>query len=78
MLFFAVAVLWMPLILLTTLIGGGATPRSLGCRDRRCLASLLNLATGNGNVFHTSKDPFLDFSINWSVQAIGHNVPTRH
>ena len=70
MLFFAVAVLWMPLVLLATLVGGGATPRSLGSRDGRGLASLLNLASGNGDGFHTSIDPLLDFSINWSIECI--------
>ena len=70
MLFFAVAVLWMPLVLLATLVSGGATPRTLRCCNGRGLASLLNLATGDGDGFHTIIDPFLDFSIDWSIECV--------
>jgi hypothetical protein len=68
----------MPLVLLTTLVGGGATPRSLGSRDGRVLASLLNLATGDGDGFHTIIESPLDFSIDWSVQSVGHDVSARY
>lgn len=53
------------LVFLATLVSGGATPRTLGGRDRGVGASLLNLALGNGDGFHTSIDSKIDFSIDY-------------
>ena len=53
-LFFPVAMLGVAFVFLATLVGGGATPRTLGGRDRGVGASLLNLALGDGDGFHTS------------------------
>jgi hypothetical protein len=62
-LFFSVAMLGVALVFLATLVGGSATPRTLGGRDRGVGASLLNLALGDGDGFHTSIDSQKDFSI---------------
>ena len=62
-LFFPIAMLGVAFVFLATLVGGGATPRTLRGRDRGVGASLLNLALGNGDGFHTSIDSQKDFSI---------------
>ena len=62
-LFFPIAMLGVAFVFLATLVGSSATPRTLGGRDRGVGASLLNLALGNGDGFHTSIDSKKDFSI---------------